>query len=83
MSVTHPIVHLNGTSREELLRQLIDAGHAINNALDMLRAAAPHQRDYYVSPEPLAYQKARQEHEKRCAALALVQNELQQIAEAL
>jgi hypothetical protein len=48
-----PTVHLNGTSKEELIAQLRGAiVHAI--ALkDLLHDAMPHDRDYYVQGEGL------------------------------
>jgi hypothetical protein len=41
-----PTVHTNGTSREELLRQYVDALNAHDGALEPLRQAQPHMRDY-------------------------------------
>lgn len=42
-----PTLHLNGTSRTELIKQLTDAGHALALAIDALGNASPHGRDYY------------------------------------
>ncbi len=53
-----PIVHLNGTSKNELLQQYLDAGHALQAALAAMHGAYPNGRDYYPS-EPGAYVAAR------------------------
>ena len=42
-----PIIHLNGTSKEDLLQQYLDAGHAIEAALRAMAKASPNGRDYY------------------------------------
>jgi hypothetical protein len=77
-----PTVHLNGTSRKELQRQLRDAHEAIGTALDKLRMATPHGRDYYPQGDG-AITLARRAHDARCAKLAEVQNELFAIWESI
>lgn len=42
-----PTVHLNGTSREELLRQLEEAASGVRAAITALGKAHPNGRDYY------------------------------------
>ena len=42
-----PIIHLNGTSKDDLLQQYLDAGHALKAALTAMSMAAPNGRDYY------------------------------------
>jgi hypothetical protein len=81
--VVVPAVHLNGTSKDELLRQLADAIHAIEVAEDKLALATPHGRDYYVLPRRDAYEAARAAHERRQAKLRKVREELAEIAVAL
>jgi hypothetical protein len=46
-----PTVHLNGTSKDELLDQIVKAAHAIREAQRWLGAAGPNGRDYYVQGE--------------------------------
>lgn len=70
-----PTVHLNGTSREELMQQIRDAYDALFSALEKLRAMTPHGRDYYVQG-PESGQKARDEHEVRIKMVLYVVNEL-------
>lgn len=82
VSLTVPTVHLNGTSREELLRQVQAAGHAVWQARDALAKASPNARDYYPQGE-LAYPAARAEHDRRARVLLEVEEELSQLAEAI
>ncbi len=81
-ALTVPSVHLNGTSREELLRQVHDAGQAVWQARDALAKSSPNARDYYPQGE-LAYPAARAEHDRRARALLGVQEELEVLAEAI
>jgi hypothetical protein len=43
-----PIVHLNGTSKRELIDQACEAGRALRAAYDACSNAAPNARDYYL-----------------------------------
>lgn len=63
-----PTVHLNGTSREELVSLRLDVVEAIREAVVALRKAAPHGRDYYVQG-PDAYKTARYIWESRIEQL--------------
>lgn len=77
---TLPLVHLNGTSRGELLESYIDSSNAVRHALEIVRRNAPNARDYY----PLGTGKAEaamREHEERCAKLSAVLEELTAIGE--
>jgi len=51
-----PTIHLNGTSKEELARQLEDAHSAITFAQTKLRQAAPNAPDYYPQGPDAIYQ---------------------------
>ena len=77
-----PTVHLNGTSRGELLRQIADAYTALGKALDAMALATPHGRDCYVQGEG-ATERARADHSARVAKVAEVRDELLTIGEAL
>ena len=81
-SLTVPTIHLNGTSRDELLRQVQDAGQAVFQARDALAKASPNARDYYPQGKH-AYPAARAEHDRRARALLAVEEELSQLAEAI
>jgi hypothetical protein len=50
IELSTPTVHLNGTSRDELLRQLNAVIDAIDLAENALLGAMPHGRDYYLQP---------------------------------
>ena len=66
--LTLPTVHRNGTSREELLRQVQDAGQAVFQARDALAKASPNARDYY--PQGMsAFPAAVKEHDRRARML--------------
>jgi hypothetical protein len=77
-----PSVHLNGTSKEELIRQLIDASEALLTATAVLSAAAPNPRDYYPQG-PDAALLAAGEHATRVMTLYRMRDELQAIAEKI
>lgn len=76
-----PTVHLNGTSREELIRQRIESGTAILNAINVLSANGPHMRDYYVVPG--SWKGAREKHGERIRTLDRIYNELRDEYDAL
>ena len=77
-----PRVHRNGTSRDELLKQLADARQAIDQALEAMARATPHGRDYYVIGDRAIIQ-AREEHFARVAKLSEVLTELETISEGI
>ncbi len=77
----YPTVHLNGTSKQALLDQQIDAINALRVAASAMRAASPHQRDYYVKKDQaVAWARAREEHVLRLRAIDALINELTEIA---
>ncbi len=75
-----PSIHMNGTSRAELLAGYIDAIDAVNEAVAALWRAAPNARDYYPQ-SPQAYAQARDEHLARLAALDAIRQDLSTMAE--
>jgi hypothetical protein len=75
-----PTVHLNGTSRAELSRQVEEAHRALSEALGKLCEAAPNARDYYVQGEG-AFGRAVAQHELRCEKIRTVMTELQAICD--
>jgi hypothetical protein len=77
-----PTIHLNGTSREQLLEDLSDAIHAMHEAGRALAKACPNRRDYYVQG-PDATKRAMDQHEARMNKLREVVRELEQIAFAI
>lgn len=77
-----PTVHLNGTSGEELRRQVSEAGTAVRDALRALANAAPNARDYYPAG-PDAFRAASAEHASRVARVKAVAEELYDIEIAI
>jgi hypothetical protein len=78
-----PTVHMNGTSKAELVEQLREAARAIRTAKDALAMSAPHGRDYYTQSDPSAIGKATREYAARQLKLAEVYSELEEIAIAV
>lgn len=79
-TIIAPIVHRNGTAKEDLLEQAIDARRAVREAVRALQEAYPNGRDYYVSNDPLAYSKAQAQHDAWAEALEVVQRGLGELA---
>lgn len=80
--VVIPHVHLNGTSRGELLKQLAEAQEALVQAIAAMGRATPHGRDYSVIDDD-AITRAHNAHHARILKLEGVLAELQQIQEGV
>jgi hypothetical protein len=78
MSVTLPVVNLNGTSAAELRHQYQLAWDAVKGALVAVVLNGPHGRDYLPQGGE-SYLRARAEHESRCERLRDVLEELEEI----
>jgi hypothetical protein len=77
-----PTIHLNGTSRGELVAQLEAAHTAIQAALRALEGVCPNGRDYYPQGQG-ATQEALRQHANRLHNLTAVAAELCEIYEAI
>ena len=75
-----PTLHINGTSRPALFECYVDAMVAVEAAIDTLRKAIPHGRDYYPQGDG-AYAEATKEHQERIKALNKIAIELHALAE--
>ena len=75
-----PTIHLNGTSRESLRKQISEAARAVATAMVALSDMAPHGRDYYPQGDS-AYLMAVKEHKARAESLRSVYNELMMMVE--
>lgn len=75
-----PTIHMNGTSRDQLIEGYIDAITAIEYAIDAVKYAAPNGRDYYPQG-PDAMAQAGDEHLLRLKALDKIAAELRALAE--
>jgi hypothetical protein len=62
-----PIVHLNGTSREELVRVRVEAHRVLEDAYAALKRMAPNGRDYY--PVPGLMDRAVEQHSHRLSVI--------------
>lgn len=77
-----PTVHINGTSRAELERQIETAHGWLVTTIEALEQAAPNGRDYYPQGDG-ALQVALREHGARLQKLVDVRDELQAIWQGL
>lgn len=80
--MTIPTIHTNGTSRERLLDNALDARAYLLKAIHELEGNGPNGRDYYPQG-PDALKLAQQEHGARIATLRGVYAELGFLAEAI
>ena len=78
--MTYPTVHLNGTSRDDLERQIENASLACRKAIIALEEAQPNARDYYTQGGD-ALRSAIREHNARVAKIQDVLNQLSDIYE--
>jgi hypothetical protein len=70
-----PSVHLNGTSKDVLLEQTLNAAESLRSAINALCAASPNARDYYVQGDGV-FKIAQAQHEDRVRRLQTVFKEL-------
>ena len=78
---TFPVIHLNGSGKQNLLDQLGTAAKSLYDSVSALQQAAPHQRDYYINdPDGSKFAAAQKEHRDRLDRLSSVLEELQEIA---
>ncbi len=73
-----PTVHMNGTDARDLLAQNLDALAAIGNAIEALRRANPHGRDFYPQGQD-AFTEAQTMARVRLAHLSAIKDELTEI----
>jgi predicted RNase H-like HicB family nuclease len=77
-----PTIHLNGTSKEELMEQLQNAARALSEAIQQLGEACPNARDYYPQGDQ-AFHAAAKEHAVRLMGLVVVLKELERLLDAI
>ena len=79
MNMPMPTVHLNGTSRDSLVKQRRDIIDALGDVETAIRQAWPHGRDYYTQG-PDALPAAQQVWRERWNLVADLQEEIVQEA---
>lgn len=77
-----PTVHLNGTGKQHLVQELLDAHKAVGAAILALHQVTVHGRDFYPQG-PNAYGQARHEMDARLLTLHALQDELRQMFEGV
>jgi hypothetical protein len=77
-----PVIHNNGTAREDLVGGLCDARAAIHDAIKAVQQTAPNGRDYYPKG-PEALERATKQHDKRIQTLADVATEVEKLADLI
>jgi len=75
-----PKINLNGTSKEDLLRQCLQAVGALDEALAALREMTPHGRDYQTANSG-TFELAAAQHRSRIERVTEVRREVETIAE--
>lgn len=73
-----PTIHLNGTSKKELLDQSLLVVEKIRDAMEALAKATPNGRDYYVQG-PNAIKTALEEHNARATKLQEVLDDMNEL----
>ena len=75
--LTYPLVHMNGTSKEDLLDGYQKAWEALSRASDALAATSPHARDYYPKENGnREYGYAYRQHLDRMCAIEVIMDEI-------
>lgn len=71
-----PIVHLNGTSKDELLQLREKVYVALTDLLFDLKQMAPNRRDYYIGPDEL-WERALEQHRRRMQTITDMMKEIE------
>jgi hypothetical protein len=80
-SLVKPQININGTSRDELLRQQMDVLRAYRALSEALADAAPHGRDYQLRPQE--YAPARAAWMERSMTIFAMRKEIEKHAEEI
>ena len=82
MGIQIPVVHLNGTGKEELLKFYDDAFTKLESAYQALKQAAPNGRDYYPI-SAFAIAGAQNDHQNRLRLIDSVKDEIELIMKGI
>jgi predicted ATPase len=77
-----PTVHMNGTGKQTLIEEYVNAMNAVQTAIDALAQITVHSRDYYPQGND-AINEAKYQWNKQYDELMTVRNELEAIAIAI
>ncbi len=77
-NVSIPTIHMNGTSAESLLKDLMTAYHATAQLQSAMRDVTPNARDYYTQGDEAAT-KARNDHATRQKMISDIRTDLETI----
>jgi hypothetical protein len=83
MNIMTPKIHRNGSNAESLKEEYLDAYVAAGELLAKLCAIDLNARDYYVRPEPDAFEQARKESEARYMSVRQIREELETIIQSI
>lgn len=83
MTLEYPTIHLNGSSKSTLVKDLRAAYRAVQEAAAAVAQTAPHGRDYYVKEDIESYRKARVQHDTRMEVLRTIAEDLATIAQEI
>jgi hypothetical protein len=75
-----PTIHMNGTSKADLLDRYMTALMAVEAAIDAVAQTAPHGRDYYPQGDD-ALRQAQAAHQSRLIRLHAIVLELDTLAD--
>jgi len=70
-----PTIHDNGTSKDQLVKELIDVHEALDTAYRVMKETAPNARDYYPQG-PRKFAIAVEEHLGRLKRLDQIKEEI-------
>lgn len=79
MKIMTPTIHMNGSNAESLKNEYRAAWDAAGELLGALRNIDLNSRDYYVKPEPNAFDQARDQACARYTAVSKIRGELETI----
>lgn len=83
MKIMTPTIHMNGSNAESLKNEYMAAYRAASDLIHAFHRIDLHARDYYVKPEPDAFEQARNESSARYMAVRRIREELEFIILAI
>ena len=80
MTVAAPLIHLNGSGKENLQRDWREAHEALTAARASVSRTAPHMRDYYpMENGDEVYRRALEDHDRRIDQINTMIREFEQL----